>query len=268
MISQVELRKMVRDACKPKEGARPAVYISGGIDSCIVLHHLRENYDGDIYTFTAKFRNRGDLLERASDVSENYGTLHQEVEITDFVKTLYYVMRYLKFDEPRYNIWPYWLAREAAFMGCNTVYTGEGSDEVFGGYPNKNYLEGWAGQLVYVDYTYKIIHDAFKLELIKPFFNLPSLFDLYGSGYFFPPEKQTLRDAYAGIIPDWIRHAPVQPPAFTQYMDVWERELKGKYEGRDPVNPQDVKDILQVLATDAWNNGKVGILEKGEEEMK
>jgi len=241
---------------------RPAVYISGGIDSCIVLHHLREQYDGDIYTFTAKFNNGEESLDRAKLVADSYRTLHTEVEITDFVKTLYYVMDQLPFLEPRYNIWPYWLAREAALMGCNTVYTGEGADEVFGGYADKSFLEGWAGQLTFVDYTYKIVHEAFKLKLVKPFYAIrPD--EVFANGLFQPPDKALLREAYKGLIPEEVRIAPTQPPAFTQYMDVWERELKENYRGKDPVTPQGVKDALQVIATDAWDNGRGDVILEG-----
>ena len=234
---------------KPRLGGLPAVYLSGGIDSSIILHHLRREHRGEVLTFTAKFWNRGDTTESAAYIAELYGTDHTEVSIRDFVKTLRYVMRRLPFERPRYNIWPYWLACEAKRRGATSVLTGEGSDEYFGGYPNKDYLEGWAGQLVYVDDTYKVIHDAFDLDLIKPFYSFGM------NEYWFPPIKEKLREAYKGWLPESIRQAPGKPPAFTEYFSIWEKELAPyiEFTGGGPETIEDVKDALQILATDAWS---------------
>ena len=40
--------------------SKPAVYISGGIDSTIVLHHLTQKSKEPLYTYTAKFKMNGD----------------------------------------------------------------------------------------------------------------------------------------------------------------------------------------------------------------
>jgi len=243
---------------------KPAVYISGGIDSCIVLHHLREIFDGEIRTYTAKFWNRGDTTDRARSVAEHYGTLHTEVEIVSFVQTLYEVMRDVPFPQPRYNIWPYYLARQAARDGVKNIYIGEGSDEIFGGYNDRDYLEGWAGQIVYVISTYRLIHDYFKLGLEAPFSDLP-WFDFFPK-FFHPPNKALLREAYTGIIPEEIRQAPGSPPAFTKYLDIWYQELAEYAEfpgGGKPETVQDVKNALQMLATDAWNSARqIKVLEE------
>jgi len=242
----------------------PGVYLSGGIDSAIVLHHLRKKYDGKIHTFTAIFGNQADKISQVLKIVKHYNTVHHFVEITEYVKTLYVVM-HLPFAEPRYNIWPYWLAKEAKHH-CKNVYIGEGSDEVFGGYPDRTFLEGWAHQLIYVKPTFDIIHKFWNLRLHTPFRDLDT-FELYEECYR-PPNKMGLREAYRGLIPDFIVNAPSEAPGFTNYFDTWTRELTEYVEITDQNNPtvSEVKGALQLLATDAWCKArKVRLKNKKEE---
>lgn len=229
----------------------PAVYISGGIDSCIVLHHLRQKFKGEIHTFTAMFGNEGDKEETVERIAYYYDTKQHFVIMENFVEVLYEVMT-LPFKEPRYNIWPFWLARKAEALGCENIYIGEGSDEIFGGYADRDFLTGWAGQIIYVRPTFDIIHDYWKLKLHAPFSDL-DWFEFYHSSYF-PPQKIILRETYKGIIPNFVIDIPAQPPAFTNYFDTWRKELKDYVEFEDDANIsiQQIKDALQLLATDAW----------------
>ena len=232
---------------------KPAVYISGGIDSCIVLHHLREKFDGEIKTFTAIFGNQNDREDRVKNISALYRTNHFFVEIQDFVDHLRFCMINIPFKEPRYNIWPFYLARKAKATGCENVYIGEGSDEIFGGYADRDFLTGWAGQLIYVRPTFDIIHDYFDLKLHAPFSDLDWIQHFWSD--YRPPQKSALREAYKGIIPDFVRTAPASPPAFTNYFDTWTKELRDYVEFDKPENQlteQDIKDALQLLATDVW----------------
>lgn len=236
-----------------RTGEKPAVYISGGIDSCIVLHHLREEFSEEIITLTAIFGNQNDRKKQVQNISTLYRTNHYFVEVEDFVETLRHCMSNMPFKEPRYNIWPYYLAKKAMVLGCRNVYIGEGSDEIFGGYPDRDFLTGWAGQLIYVRPTFDVIHDYFDLKLHAPFSDLDWVYH-YWSGYR-PPNKAALRKAYEGIIPDFVRKAPASPPAFTNYFDTWTKELRDYVEfdkPEDSLTVQDIKDALQLLATDAW----------------
>jgi asparagine synthetase B (glutamine-hydrolysing) len=248
------IREFIGSYIKPSLRKRVGVLISGGIDSCIVLHHLRNHIKkGDIYTYTAKFWNRGDTTERASIVAERYGTIHKEVTINDFVPALYNVMKDFPFEEPRYNIWPVWLFLQAKMDGVEVLYTGEGSDENFGGYPDKSFLQGWAGQIIYINSTYEVISKHLDIKYEAPFLSMPWDVSL-SKGYFYPPHKIFLREAYKGVLPEIIRKAPGEPPAFTKYFDLWKRELKDYVElPHDNLNIRDIKDALQFLATDAWN---------------
>jgi hypothetical protein len=222
-----------------------AVYISGGIDSAIVLHHVCEKLDPEqVHTDTAKFGTQGDELAKAQQVADYFGTNHTVVPLDNFLSTLPEIMKLL--DQPRYNVWPYWLARAAAFDGVKTAYIGEGSDEIFG-YPDRGYLEGWAGQLIYIRPMYETVNWHFSITLKAPFLDLQNhLVATYGQimpiTYYQPPMKEILRLTYADILPDWILTTPTTPPGFTCYQELCKNlGLTG--------NP---RRALQLAVTKAW----------------
>jgi len=209
----MDLVKLIRDCVQPYE--KPAVYISGGLDSSIILHHLREKLpETKIYTYTIVFGTSTDETEKAQRVADHYKTTYLTIHINfrDFLDALPEIQKL--FARPRFNIWPWFLAQAAKYDNRKTIYIGEGSDELFGGYHDRNYLEGWAGQLIYVRPTYETIHKYYNLDLETPFMDLPwtMLLDLHE-----PPNKQALRKAYKNILPDFVINTPSQPPAFCEY---------------------------------------------------
>ena len=243
------LVKMIREQVISR--LRPAVYISGGIDSTIVLHHLTEKSNCKIYTYHAKFGMDGDECGKARKVAEYYGTKHTEVEVTNFVKTLSEVMKF--FTRPRYNIWPFWLAKQAKLDGREVIYIGEGSDEHFGGYVNRDYISAWASQINYAFFTFKTIHSHLNLRLEAPFHNL----DWKKTTKFYkPPKKEILRKKYKGVIPDLFLDVGGRPPAFTNYYALWNKELKQYYPTYVPKSIEDIKKVLHFLAIKAWYNNR------------
>lgn len=216
-----------------------AVYLSGGIDSSVVLYHVCQKCN-DVHTYTAKFNVSTDETEKAARVARQFGTQHTEVTITRdmFISALPTIMTL--FDRPRYNVWPYFLAQQAFYDGMTHVYIGEGSDEIFG-YPDRGYLEGWAGQLIYVRPTYDIIHAHFGLTLKAPFTELHHYListtntQTAPLGFYGPPNKEWLRASYKAYLPDWIINTPTTPPAFTNYSEFGL-----------------TKQQLQLAATRAW----------------
>lgn len=216
-----------------------AVYLSGGIDSSIVLYHVT-NKCTNVRTYTAVFGVSNDETLKARRVAEHFRTIHKEVKITldDILGALPTVNKL--FDRPRYNIWPFFLAREAFYDEIKTAYIGEGSDEIFG-YPDRGYLEGWAGQLIYVRPTYDAVNKFFDITLKAPFTELHHklIVDFNSQSaplaYFDPPNKAYLRSAYKHLLPDWIINTPTTAPAFTNYKELGI-----------------TKHQLQLAATRAW----------------
>ena len=96
---------------------RPAVYISGGIDSTIILHHLCEKRDKDenlrdpIYTYSAKFGTDTDEIISAEMVARHYDTVHKVVNCSKLIEFLPKILK--GSVHPRYNVWDWFLAKEA-----------------------------------------------------------------------------------------------------------------------------------------------------------
>jgi asparagine synthase (glutamine-hydrolysing) len=121
------------------------IFLSGGMDSSIVLHHMSKHAQKPIKTFTVRFEATEEEgaarfntdAKLARKTAEHYGTDHQEVFLTaELFKDLYRdTARSL--DQPNadhVSVAQYLLAREAK-KHVDVVLTGAGGDELFGGYP-------------------------------------------------------------------------------------------------------------------------------------
>jgi asparagine synthase (glutamine-hydrolysing) len=121
------------------------VFLSGGMDSSIVLHHMCAHATGPVRTFTVRFeatqaegaaRFNADA-DLAAMTAKHYGTIHTEVLLTarDFMESYADTARAL--DQPNadhVSVAQYVLAKEAK-KHVDVILTGAGGDELFGGYP-------------------------------------------------------------------------------------------------------------------------------------
>jgi asparagine synthase (glutamine-hydrolysing) len=120
-------------------------YLSGGVDSSlIVATAARQRGAGTLHTFAAGFGDsRVDELHHARAVSQHLGTQHHEVLVRpdDFVAAWSRLTRHrdAPLSEPA-DIAVHRLAAAAADH-VKVVLSGEGSDELFAGYPKHR----WAG---------------------------------------------------------------------------------------------------------------------------
>ena len=114
-------------------------FLSGGIDSAIIVtlaqEQLQASGRGPLKTFTLGFEELNEFKE-AREVADRIGTDHHEITITadDFIDALPDIAWY--FDEPVANpsaISLYFVS-QAAREHVAVVLSGEGADELFGGY--------------------------------------------------------------------------------------------------------------------------------------
>ena len=113
-----ELLQEIRASVKARP--KPAILLSGGFDSALLLHHLKEKTREEIYTYTIGLEE--DDFENGTIVAEHYGTTHRNVEISDIIPTFTKLQAHL--DRPRWNLWPYWGYEAAWEDGRETVYIG------------------------------------------------------------------------------------------------------------------------------------------------
>jgi asparagine synthase (glutamine-hydrolysing) len=124
------------------------VFLSGGVDSgsiVALMHEIKkeEKNNEETKTFTVGFE-QGEFvneLEEAKYISERFSTKHKEFIVKpSMVKLLPKIIWHL--DEPMADpaLIPLYLLAEKAKKEVSVVLTGDGGDEVFGGYDQYKFL--------------------------------------------------------------------------------------------------------------------------------
>jgi asparagine synthase (glutamine-hydrolysing) len=137
-------------------------FLSGGLDSSTIVA-LMTRHNASVKTFSVGFSDDGySELGYAGEVARHFGTEHHELVIdsNDLMEQLPKLVGYrdAPVTEPS-DIPIYMLSREAA-RSVKMVLTGEGSDEVLGGYP-KHVFERFAA-------GYQLMPGFIRHKLIEP----------------------------------------------------------------------------------------------------
>lgn len=121
------------------------MYLSGGMDSSIILHHMAQHATKPIRTFTvrfdateaegaARFNTDAELAKRTA---EHYGTEHTDILLTATEYARLYRDTAKALDQPNADTVSVAqvLLSSIAKKHVDVVLTGAGGDELFGGYP-------------------------------------------------------------------------------------------------------------------------------------
>jgi asparagine synthase (glutamine-hydrolysing) len=116
-----------------------ACYLSGGIDSCAVLGIAQRELTRPIRAFTLTFdhplHNEADIAEAQA---KHVGAAYQPIPITGRELADSYADAIWHSETPMFNghgVAKYLLSRAVRDAGIKVVFTGEGADEMLGGYP-------------------------------------------------------------------------------------------------------------------------------------
>ena len=133
-----ELKKILGNAIdKRKVSDAPiGALLSGGLDSSVMVAILAKLTDNPIQTFTTGFGNELDEFDEAKIVAEHCETNHTEIliDFSDLTKSLPKILWHMEFPFGRPSILSNYMVAEAIKKHVTVAYTGEGSDELFGGY--------------------------------------------------------------------------------------------------------------------------------------
>jgi asparagine synthase (glutamine-hydrolysing) len=137
-------------------------FLSGGLDSSTIVA-LMSRHNSMVKTFSVGFGEGSySELAYAAEVAAHFGTRHHEIVVTyrDIIERLPQLVAYrdAPVSEPS-DIPIYLLAREAA-RSVKMVLTGEGSDEILGGYP-KHIAERFA-------HGYQVLPGYVRHRFIEP----------------------------------------------------------------------------------------------------
>jgi asparagine synthase (glutamine-hydrolysing) len=114
------------------------VWISGGLDSSTILHYAAQAASTKLRTFSISFR--GHTFDESAYIAEMvrmYGTDHQQFDLNpeqDLEGAIHELSYYS--DEPSADsgALPVWFLSKLCRQHCTVAFSGEGADEIFGGY--------------------------------------------------------------------------------------------------------------------------------------
>jgi asparagine synthase (glutamine-hydrolysing) len=133
-----ELRARLRDSVRAHliADVPVGVLLSGGVDSSLLAALAAQESDEPVHTFSIGFEERSfDELDDARSVATMYGTRHEELVLRPDAALL--LPRLAEaFDEPfaDSSALPTYLVSELAARHVKVALSGEGGDELFGGY--------------------------------------------------------------------------------------------------------------------------------------
>lgn len=169
LLNQSVRRRIMCDR-KTADG-QPAIgaYLSGGFDSSAIAGLLTSIYPGKLHTFSIGFQNAPDLLA-ARKVSEYIGSEHHEVVVTEdeMTELLDRLPATIESYDTTTNRASAFMLRLSEYIRDNTdiivVYSGEGSDELFGSYL---YFHNAPNDEAFHNETIRLLHDLQYFDLLR-----------------------------------------------------------------------------------------------------
>jgi asparagine synthase (glutamine-hydrolysing) len=133
-----ELRARLRDSVRAHllSDVPVGVLLSGGVDSAVLAALAAQETAEPVHTFTIGFAERSfDERADARLVAERYGTVHHELLVKPDPQLLFETLADV-FDEPfaDSSALPTYLVSQLATADVKVALSGEGGDELFGGY--------------------------------------------------------------------------------------------------------------------------------------
>jgi asparagine synthase (glutamine-hydrolysing) len=135
-----EFRLRMADAVKSHLVADVPVgaLLSGGVDSSLIVAHMSAQAMQPVHTFSVGFEGGPRFDERggAREVAARFHTIHHERLVTDEDAAAVLPAIVSRMDEPLadYAALPTYFVAEVAARTVKVILTGEGADELFGGY--------------------------------------------------------------------------------------------------------------------------------------
>jgi asparagine synthase (glutamine-hydrolysing) len=138
--AQEELDSLLRESVREHliSDVPLGIWLSGGVDSSTILHYARQSHPSRIKTFSISFSGRTfDETPYIRDISQRYDTEHHELDVSpalDLPAAIEELAYYS--DEPFADAGalPVWFLSALSRKHVTVALSGEGADELFGGY--------------------------------------------------------------------------------------------------------------------------------------
>ena len=109
-----------------------AIGLSGGTDSSLNALLASKSEKINLKLFCMGFGDSSDEFKDAEKIAKMCNADYHEIIINDIVKDL--PQRIWEFGSPKSNLWIYYNYKAVKKLGANSTISGEGGDELFGGY--------------------------------------------------------------------------------------------------------------------------------------
>jgi asparagine synthase (glutamine-hydrolysing) len=135
-----ELDSLLRSAVKEHllSDVPLGVWLSGGVDSTTILHYAAQATSAKLKTFSISFRGRSfDETKYIADAVKKYNTDHEEMDLGPQVDLQSAIEEFAYYtDEPSADAGslPVWFLSKLCKRKTTVALSGEGADELFGGY--------------------------------------------------------------------------------------------------------------------------------------
>jgi len=163
------------------------LFLSGGIDSTTLLHYMKKFKTDKIKTFTIGFENDNNTNEfhSARQVSEFYQTEHHEISVDadTFIRHIPKVLYNLEEPIADATAVSTYLLSNFASKKVKTILSGEGADELFGGYvyySNMKYFEKFQKLPYFLQKTGRYSVKFLPEKMLSHFFKYPERIGLEG----------------------------------------------------------------------------------------
>lgn len=186
-----------------------SLFLSGGLDSNIILHHLlKYTKDFEAISIDNGERQIVEQIEKELNVEVKY--IKDSYTEEDIIKSIYHYEHPLDYGSliPNYIL----------FKECSNamVLTGDGSDELFGGYNRAKESNTWDFDVNYeLPYYHNIRLDrtsmAFTKEARSPLMGMEVARYAYYAPRIEKVNKAILRATYSNLLPQVVLNAKKQP---------------------------------------------------------
>ena len=278
------IRRIIKKKIEESQVKQISVATSGGIDSNVLLALIRKEFPNiNIECLTVIFDDDDDYSIEAPyiirKIAESQNAGFHEIHVQNPLKDLPMLLSIIK--EPRWNIYQYYFIEKAKTIS-DILFTGDGGDELFGGYTfrYKKFLENIKPDYSWIDkvHTYLLCHerdwvpdqeDMFGAKVKFSWSSIYKMLKKYFNNNLDSLEQVLLADYHGKLLYDFIptnkkyfKHFNlngISPLLFNEMIDLSIRiPASLKYDFANNIGKIQLREIIKRNITYSIDNQKLG----------